>query len=183
MWQNIRSPLMFLSIGMNIAFLIVLALLWWPGFTLESNPDRPDVRNAHRESSKPRDPPNTTDKKDPGWYFYTHKIGVSDTQWKQLRPDMEAFHGKAYELCLKIRRLRNDVLHLIEAPESNTGSIREKQQRIMDLKMKKHRMFVDYMTEKKQFLTPEQEKRFFGILRGGRDCDKHTRFLENKGHK
>lgn len=175
MWQKIRSPLLFLSLGMNLAFLIVLGFFYVPKFldSHDKHRDHWDKKKKHAKKAKD---------KEPGWYLYRHKLGVSDTQWTNLRPDMEAFHEKAFEICKQIRKLRNKILRLIEAPETNEEAIKTAEDRIMELRQKKQRLFVDYMTEKKQYLDRDQERAFFGMLRKDRDCDKHAHFLENRGH-
>lgn len=173
MWQKIRFPLLFLSLGMNLAFLIVLGLFYVPKFL--------DGYDRHRDHWDKRKHARKAKDKDPGWYFYKHKLGVSDTQWTNLRPDMEAFHGKALEICKEIRKLRNKILRLIEEPETNENEIETAKNRIMELRRNKQRLFVDYMTDKKQYLDRDQERTFFGMLRKDRDCDKHARFLEHRG--
>lgn len=171
--RNVRTPLLFLSLGMNIAFLVVLGIFVFPDLGVGNGEKRPHDRGHHHEAKRKED-------RDPGWYFYSKKLGVSDTQWADLRPPMEAYHAKAHEICEKIRSLKNRLLDLIESSGSNTESIRSTEERILDLRRKKQRMFVDYMTKKKNHLKPRQQKQFFKILRKDRKCDKHARFLEGK---
>lgn len=163
---------------MNIAFLIVLVFFYVPEFW---GPDgrhgwTKDHRDRHHEKTK-------RSEKDPGWFLYKHKIGVSDTQWANLRPDMEEFHQQALKLCRQIKTLRNEILQLIKEPESHDETIQENKQEIMALKQQKQKMFIDYMTRKKRYLNRKQERRFFGMLQKGQDCDKHTRFLEHPDDK
>lgn len=171
MWQNFKEPLLFLSLGINIAFVSVIGFFLFTDFHMEYE--------DHWKHDKHKQEMKTRHDRDPGWHFYTGKVGVSDTQWQNLRPDMEKFHGNAYEICKTIRTLRNGILKLIEDSESNSKLIQQKEEEIIDLKAKKQRMFVEYMNRKKQYLNRDQEKRFFEFLRKKKDCDKHARFLED----
>lgn len=177
MWEKLRSPLLYLSLGMNLAFLIVLGFLYVPKAWGPK-----EFHNGKKPHRYHHDKRKKHGKKDPGWYFYRHKIGVSDTQWTKLRPDMEQFHKKALKLCRRIRELRNEMLRLIEDPNAHEKAIRQHEEKILSLKKTKQRLFVDYMTRKKQYLNSGQERAFFSMLRRGRDCDKHTRFLEQSNH-
>lgn len=181
MWQRLRSPLLFLSLGMNVAFLVVLGFLYFTGFPEGKEARYRNVdpgRRTHKKHEQKK-------QKEPGWGFYRHRVGVSETQWQNLRPDMEAFHRKAYRICRRIRNLRNDVLRTLESADPDTAVMERKEEEILQLKRKKQRLFVEYMRGKKQYLTPKQQERFFGMLRKGRDCDRHARFLEDvpgRGH-
>ncbi|MFB6346731.1 MAG: hypothetical protein ABEK50_13325 [bacterium] len=172
MWRKIRTPLLFLSLGMNLAFLIVLGFFYFPGFPSDGHHQHEGWEAKHGEEHRRKN-----QDRDPGWSFYKHKIGVSDTQWANLRPDMEEFHGNALKICRKIRELRNKILSLIEDPDSNSGAIEQHEKQMAQLKKKKQELFVDYMIRKKHYLHPDQERQFFRILRGKRDCHKHARFL------
>ncbi len=175
MWQRLRSPLLFLSLGMNVAFLVVLGFLYFTGFPGGKKGLYHDRHPGHRTHEKHRE----KRPKDPGWRFYRHKVGVSETQWRNLRPDMEAFHRKAYRICRRIRKLRNEVLRALESADPDTAVIEQKEEKILQLKRRKQRLFIEYMRGKKQSLTPGQQERFFGMLRKGRNCDRHARFLED----
>lgn len=177
MWQKIRSPLLYFSLGINFTLIALIGFVFLSGMEIEYEGHH-DWKKKHHHKDKKWDKHD----KDPGWYFYKHKIGVSDTQWKKIRPDMETFHRKAYELCKKISELKNDILRHLENENVDSEQLEKKSQEIMSLKQKKHKMFVDYMASKKKYLTSEQQEKFFGMLRKDEDCDKHARFLEDKHH-
>jgi hypothetical protein len=180
MWEKARAPLLFFSLGFNAAFIILLGLFLLPGLELTIfGVDKSDRRDHHKKkklSKFNRD-------REPGWWLYKQKLGISDTQWKQLRPDMENFHARALEICKRIGLLHNELLRLIERSNTNTKALKRTEERILELKKKKQRMFVEYMTRKKKYLDDEQEERFFGMLRDDPECQEHNRFLEKNGDR
>jgi Spy/CpxP family protein refolding chaperone len=178
MSESWKSPLFFLSLGMNIAFLFVLGFFALPGIEVEYFEEREHEkydRDDHKAVSSRR-----KKRKKPGWYLYRKKIGVSDTQWQNIRHNMGQFHRNALKICRKISGLRNEILTLIEDPEPNRERIRKKESQIIRLRRKKHAMFLDYMSAKKNHLTRAQQEKFFAMLRGKKHCGQHARFLERK---
>ena len=178
MSESWKTPLFFLSLGMNIAFLLVLGFFALPGIEVEYFEER-DHGKIDRDDHKPASY-RRKKKRQPGWFLYRKKIGVSDTQWQSIRENMEKFHRNALEICRTISGLRNDILTLIQDPEPNRERIRKKESQIIRLRRKKHAMFVDYMSAKKNHLTGAQQEKFFAMLRGKKHCGQHARFLERK---
>lgn len=176
--ESWRIPLFYLSLGMNIAFLLVLGFFALPGVEIEylDDKDHPRRDKGHERSARSND----SNDKEPGWYLYRKKMGVSDTQWKNIRRNMEDFHSEALGLCRQISKLRDEIITLIEESDSNREAIRRKESRIADLRQKKHALFVDYMNAKKEHLTRRQREQFFAKIREKSNCYRHKRFLDRE---
>lgn len=167
-WRTLRPYVLGFSIGLNVAFVgiwlfysLPLRIVW-------------DQPGGHRSSSV------LSEKENPGWWFYHEKIGVSDTQWQDIEPDLKAFHRNAFEICRKLGNLRNQLLNHLAQPVLNQAAIDSINRKILALRDKKQTQMIEYFIGKKDLLTNAQQTRFFEALRKNPRCWKHARFLDNR---
>jgi len=159
-----------LSIGLNVAFFAV-----WGFFTIEDYLEAgQDWKHENHQRQK-----WDRDKNDPAWWFYRKKLNVTESQWENLRPDLREFHRRAYRMCRKIGRIRNDLLGLI-ADGAGTKRIESKKEEIIELRRRKQEMAIEYFRGKKEFLNTDQLAELFSVLRHKPRCAKHARFIESE---
>ncbi len=162
-----------LSIGLNIAFLAV-----WGFFVLEDVFEGP--RDWHKKKFHDRRHREQRKHHGIGWHFYHRELDVSDSQWKKIKPRMQRFHRKAYQICQKIGRLRNELLTQIGKQNPAREKIRQLKEEIVKLRRQKQELSVKYFRNKREVLNPQQQHRFFRFLQRKPRCEEHEKFLEEE---
>ncbi|MFB6355256.1 MAG: hypothetical protein ABEJ65_01925 [bacterium] len=180
MWDRVKIPLLFLSLGMNLAFLIVWGMVMFSGVEMEWI-----EQDGHwKKYDKHHDKHDWKEKDEgPGYWFYRKKLGASDTQWRKIEPRLRAFHKEAFQLCRKIGKQRNKLLTKLAETNGDTEQLQAIKERILELRREKQEKSIRYFHGKKDVLTDEQASRLFRILRKKPRCEKHARFIpERKDH-
>jgi Spy/CpxP family protein refolding chaperone len=161
MWWKARPLLLLLSLTVNGAFIVSYA-------------SHASFASARRQDSCDSCCP------------LLQKLGASDSQWQELEPQMAAFRKSCGELCGQINRNRQELIELIAASETKPESIRAKQEAVLAGQRQMQELVVEHLLASKRFLTPEQQKALFDLIRThcgcGADCGKCSSTQEGSGN-
>ena len=139
MWKNLSKPLLALSLGLNLAFIIV-----W----LFQTPSAPKDRAAF--------PSSETD--DAMLSTLHREIGVTEEQWQKIEPLVLDFREKASLQRQRTSAHRGQLMNLLTMPEVDEAAIRETQEEILAGQRQMQDLVIHHLLKEKEFLTPEQGK-------------------------
>lgn len=148
MWRKLRTLLVILSVSLNVA--ILGAWLWqsmsawpggWPWSTKGVNTDAGIWCPLHRQ------------------------LGVSEEQWRRIEPRLLRFRIKAQGLRKKMDALRMNMVDLIAAPQVNQEAVEVKREEIHAAQAMMQKLVIGHLIAEKELLTPDQQKRLFGMIR------------------
>jgi Spy/CpxP family protein refolding chaperone len=98
------------------------------------------------------------------------KLGLSETQLRELEPRLAKFRATARAQCREIGRLRRQLIDLLAAPEPCREAIRAKQKEILEGQRKMQDLVVEQLLAEKSTLTPEQQRALFDLIRSECSC-------------
>lgn len=97
--------------------------------------------------------------------FLHRELALSDTQAEQMKVLKESFHSDANPIRTVLRTKREQLLQLLTAAESDRAKIGSVQSEIDSLQAELQKLVIDHLLDEKRILTPEQQSRFFSIIR------------------
>lgn len=160
MWNNLRNPLFALSLGLNLAFIIM-----WMVHSL-SVPG--DVRELFRKKIDGSIPS-----------VLHREIGVTEDQWRKIEPLLLDFREKAGKQRQHVSALRGQLLDLLIKPEVDEAAIRKTQEEILAGQRRMQNLVIDHLLKEKEFLSPEQGKRLVQSL--CEQCQHESGMVSGKG--
>ena len=98
------------------------------------------------------------------------KLGTSEKQWQEIEPHLVEFKTSALAVCRELNQLRNELIDLIAAPETDFEAIRAKQDGILAGQRKMQELLISHLLAEKEVLTPQQQKTLFDMIRKQGDC-------------
>jgi Spy/CpxP family protein refolding chaperone len=98
------------------------------------------------------------------------KLGTSEKQWQEIEPRLVEFKTSALAVCRELNQLRNELIDLIAAPETDFEAIRAKQDEILAGQRRMQELVVSLLLKEKEVLTPQQQKSLFDMIRKQGDC-------------
>ena len=100
------------------------------------------------------------------------RLGATEQQWQQLRPQFEAFRESALAVFTRINQRRQELLALLADPEADRARISEKQAEIRAAQSQMQDLVVSHVLAERDLLTPAQRQRYFELLaqRSGMLC-------------
>ena len=147
MWKRIAPFLILLSVALNVAFVGVWAFRavrsHWPSGRGEAGAV---------------------------WCPLHRRLDVTDEQWRQIEPRLNAFRKDSQSLCKHINRLRREMIDLIAGEHPQRRTIAAKQEEIRAGQRRMQELVVEHLLAEKEVLTPEQEKELFDLLRRRSAC-------------
>jgi Spy/CpxP family protein refolding chaperone len=152
MWGKIKIILIMLSIGFNIAF----AVIWITHFA--------SGRSIHKTQSMVGCPRSSVQKP-----LYK-QLDLSKEQSRKAESRMIAFRTASDTISRDTAKLRDELIDLIAIPHPDTVAIGEKQEEIITNQKKMQELTISHILEMKQIFTPDQQKKFFILLRGQMGC-------------
>jgi Spy/CpxP family protein refolding chaperone len=143
MWNNLRRPLLALSVGLNLAFIAV-----WLVQTLSAPGDAGGPSRSEIDSAVPS--------------ALHREIGVTEDQWQKIEPLVRKFREKAITQRQEISALRGQLLDLLTIPTVDEAAIREKQAEILAGQRRMQNLVIDHLLREKEMLSPDQAE---GLMR------------------
>ncbi|MEW5946084.1 MAG: periplasmic heavy metal sensor [bacterium] len=148
-WNRIRTPLLIFSLGLNIAFIVFWAARTVGGLTSPSTdvaaPRDHNMVDALREIHR--------------------ELGVNPEQMETLRSQFIQFRAEIQKTRDEIEKLHPQMMELLTDPEVDKDAVRAKREEIFAVQKKMQGLVIDHILAEREILTPEQQKRFFKMLR------------------
>lgn len=161
MWDSVRKPLFALSIGLNLAFVVIWMAHSYPG--RESRREAPGVpAGAVAVPSA-----------------LHRKIGVTEEQWERIAPHVREFRERAATQRRELSSLRRRLLDLLIVSKADEAAIRSKQAEILAGQRQMQNLVIDHLLEEKELLSPEQGKRLIQAIR--KQCFRDSNTSSGKG--
>ena len=152
MWKKMKTAILFFSVALNVAFGTMWAIHRLPAH-LGCTGHKGDS-NAKSCVSCP-----------------LHlKLGTSEKQWQEIEPHLVEFKTSAQAVCRDINQLRNELIDLVAAPQTDFEAIRAKQDGILAGQRRMQELVVSFLLKEKEVLTPQQQKSLFDMIRKQGDC-------------
>lgn len=98
------------------------------------------------------------------------KLGTSEKQWQELEPRLAEFKTSAQAICQKTKRLREELIDLVAAPQTDFEAIRAKQDEILAGQRKMQELLISHLLTEKETLTRQQQQTLFDMIRRQSDC-------------
>jgi Spy/CpxP family protein refolding chaperone len=104
--------------------------------------------------------------------FY-EQVGVTQQQWQQIHPQLDAFRASALAVFERINGRRQELFALLAAPQTDRAAIAEKQKEIRAAQAEMQNLVIAQVLAEKESLTPAQRQKYFELLtqRSGTLCD------------
>ena len=152
MREKAKIVLIMLSIGFNIAF----SVIWITHFASgrSKNADQSMVGCPRTGGQKP---------------LYK-QLDLSEEQSRKAESRMLAFRSDSDTICRDTGILRNELIDLIAMPNPDAGAIGKKQAEIIANQKKMQELTISHILEMKRIFTPDQQKKFFILIRGQMKC-------------
>ena len=145
MWNNLRKPLFALSLGLNLAFIAM-----WLVHSLSAPGDAGGLSRTEIDGSVPS--------------VLHREIGVTEEQWRKIKPLVLDFREKAGKQRHEISALRGQLMDLLTMPEVDEAAIRKTQEEILAGQRRMQNLVIGHLLKEKEFLSPEQGKRLMQFL-------------------
>jgi Spy/CpxP family protein refolding chaperone len=152
MWKKMKTAILFFSVALNVAFGVMWAIHRFPahfgctGYKGDSNAKSCVSCPFHR------------------------KLGTSEKQWQKIEPYLVEFKTSAQAVCRELNQLRNELINLVAAPQTDFEAIRAKQDEILAGQRRMQELVVSLLLKEKEVLTPQQQKSLFDMIRKQGDC-------------
>lgn len=107
------------------------------------------------------------------WCPLHRQLGLNDSQWNKIEPQMRTFQDSTRTLCKNMRILRAGLIDLITTDVSDTIAIKKQQHEIAKGQQLMQQMVLDHLMKEKENLTKEQWATLTKLLREQMGCDGH----------
>ncbi len=138
MSERLRTVLIYFSIGLNIAFiggLIVIFLSYSP-----SQRGSWESRNGHGD-------------------FFQQRLNMGGQQWEELQSELRLFTREFRELHRQTQQLRSEKIQLLLADPENQEKFQIKQQKLGRLREQQSELLAQHLTDLSEALTAEQREK------------------------
>ena len=154
MWKNMKTAIVILifSVALNMAFGAMWAIHRLPTHI---------GRTGHKGDSNAKSCVSCP---------LHRKLGTSEKQWQEIEPRLMEFQRSAQTVCQKTNQLREELIDLIAAPQTDLEAIRAKQDEILAGQRRMQELVVSHLLKEKELLTPQQQKSLFDMIRKQSDC-------------
>lgn len=153
MWKQTKPLLVILSVALNVAF----AGVWLAHVTASHAPSCENCCVPDDNGSV--------------WCPLHRELNVSAEQWKQIEPRLRAFRASADKICRRIGGQRAHILDLLAAQEPDLTAVEAKLEAVLAGQRQMQELVIEQLTAEKEILTPQQQQRFFDMLRSRSGCD------------
>jgi len=152
MRKKIMPLLVFLSVALNLAFVVV-----WAARALPTH-----LAGHHGPSHE-----------EGIWCPLHRRLGTTEAQWREIEPRAAEFQKSAQAVSAEINCARAEMIDLIAAPEPDRHAIRAKQEEIVARQRQMQELVIDHLLSEKNFLTHEQQQQLFRMMRQQSGCAGH----------
>ncbi|MCX5827852.1 MAG: Spy/CpxP family protein refolding chaperone [Deltaproteobacteria bacterium] len=101
-----------------------------------------------------------------GNHHLYQSLGLSHAQLAQMEPLSKTFHARIETLGATMEGKRNLLIDLLEHEGSDLSSIEETRKEIAGIQDTIQKEVMMHIMQTKKILNPQQQKRFFELLRG-----------------
>ncbi|MFP4193298.1 MAG: Spy/CpxP family protein refolding chaperone [Candidatus Hydrogenedentota bacterium] len=130
------------SVALNVAFVSI-----WAAHVLEA--------------SRPAD---ITEERQGVWCPLHRELNVTSAQWRQLEPQIHAFHERTDTVREDLAQLRSELIDLLADDDPDKNAIAAKQERIRRAQKQMQEIVTEHLLTQKDILTSEQEERLFHMM-------------------
>ncbi len=92
-------------------------------------------------------------------------LGLSDNQLAKISPLSKSFHARLDELGSSMQAKRNQFVELLGQDEIDHSRVESSRKEMAAIQSDIQKEVVAHLIQVKEILTPEQQKRFFALLR------------------
>lgn len=146
MWNHLRSPLLALSLGLNLAF----AAIW----LAHAAPDWAAGQTLTKTVADPLAVPSALHR----------EIGVTPEQWQRIEPIIRDFREKAAQHRQTISSLRGQLVDLLRMPVVDEAAVRSKQEEILTGQRRMQDLVIGHLLKEKAMLAPDQAEKLIQSL-------------------
>jgi Spy/CpxP family protein refolding chaperone len=146
MWNNLRKPLLALSLGLNAAFIAVWLAHSVPGLITGQRASKEIAEHAAVSST------------------FHREIGVTPEQWEQIEPYIRQFRENTRGQRQTMGSLRGELLELLAAPVLDEKAIRSKQEEILAGQRRMQNLVIEHLLREREILSPNQVERLMQAL-------------------
>jgi Spy/CpxP family protein refolding chaperone len=107
-------------------------------------------------------------------------LGATEAEWQRLEPRLAEFRKSCRKLCRKIEGSRRELIELIAAADTKPQALRAKQDEILAGQRQMQELVVEHLLATKKFLTPQQQRVLFDLIRTHCVCDPNVMDCEEK---
>ncbi len=97
--------------------------------------------------------------------FLHRELALSDTQEEQMNVLKQSFHSSSRPTRAALKRKREQLLQFLTNTETDIGKINSVQNEIDSLQSELQKRVIAHLLDEKKILTPEQQSKFFSIIR------------------
>ena len=152
MWDKIKVFLIMLSIGFNVAFLVI----WITHFVPERAKDSGRSTVGISQTAVPCP-------------LYK-KLDLNEKQGRKADSLLIEFRTSSNTIWKETGNLRGELIDLLAMSQPDTDAIGKKQDKMITSQKKMQALTISHILEMKQLLTPDQQKIFFKLMRGQGKC-------------
>ena len=96
--------------------------------------------------------------------FY-QQLALSDDQIEKMKSRRHAFLAQADRIGSLLHEKRIELVDLLMSPEPDSGNIHTLLAHIDSMQAELQRSLIHYLLKEKEMLTPEQQEKFFSIIK------------------
>ncbi len=97
--------------------------------------------------------------------FLHRELALSDAQAAQMKALKESFQSNAEPIRVALNTKREQLLQFFTDPDPDRAKIDSVQSEMDSLQSELQKLVIDHILDEKKNLTPEQQSRFFSIIR------------------
>jgi len=110
--------------------------------------------------------------------FIKQELNLNEEQVKEFESQAKRFKQETKPILYSLKAKRKDLMDEIAAEEPNEDRLDKLTEEIGALQAALQKKTIVHLLEEKSLLTPEQQQKFFSLLRERGD---HARMLRNRG--
>jgi Spy/CpxP family protein refolding chaperone len=110
-------------------------------------------------------------------------LDMNESQWVLIEPRIKAFHESSAIVYKEIADSRAALIDELEKPQPDSAAILMCRERIQIGQNKMQLLVVSHILDEKSILTPEQQKRFFKMMRVNMTCSGMPGMMGTMSHK
>ncbi len=148
MWKKVVPLFIVLSVALNIAFVAIWAFH--------------AIRAAHCCVYSVRH--------DKVWCPLHRRLNVTDEQWREIEPRLQAFCEASSNVCAELNKSRDELIALIAATETDQTAIEARQEEILAGQRRMQNLVIEHLLSQKDVLTPVQQRKLFEMIRRRSGC-------------
>lgn len=108
------------------------------------------------------------------------ELDTSEKQWQEIKPRLMEFKTSARTICRRTKQMRNELIDLIAAPQTDFEAIHVKQDEILAGQRRMQELLISHLLAEKETLTPQQQRTLFDMIRKQCACTGESALLSGK---